>query len=89
LSKELDGRSLVPQIEDPAEASDGMAAGFWQGAATLRTDTHRLIVSGKDRKTVELYDHREDPAESVNVAESQKEMVDGMRERIEKISAKP
>lgn len=89
LSKDLDGRSLVPQLEDPAAASDGMAAGFWQGAATLRTDTHRLIVSGKDRKTVELYDHREDPAEAVNVAAKQEETVDGMRGRLEKISPKP
>jgi iduronate 2-sulfatase len=89
LSKDLDGRSLVPQLEDPAAASDGMAAGFWQGAATLRTDTHRLIVSGKDRKTVELYDHREDPAESVNVAAKQVETVAGMRGRLEKIAATP
>jgi iduronate 2-sulfatase len=84
LSKELDGRPLVPQIEDPAAASDGMAAGFWQGGATLRTDTHRLIVSGKDRATVELYDHREDPAESVNVAEKQKGTVDRLRRLLKK-----
>jgi iduronate 2-sulfatase len=89
LSKDLDGRSLVPQLEEPAAASDGMAAGFWQGAATLRTDTHRLIVSGKDRATVELYDHREDPAEAVNVAAKQEETVDGMRGRLEKIAGKP
>lgn len=89
LSKALDGRSLVPQLEDPAAASDGMAAGFWQGAATLRTDTHRLIISGKDRKTLELYDHREDPVELVNVAAKQEETVDGMRGRLEKIAAKP
>lgn len=89
LPKDLDGRPLVPQLEDPAAASDGLAAGFWQGAATLRTDTQRLIVSGKDRKTVELYDHSEDPAETVNVAVKQEETVAGMRERLEKISAKP
>lgn len=89
LSKELDGRSLVPQLEDPAAASDGMAASFWQGSATLRTDTHRLIVSGKDPAKMELYDHREDPAETVNRAAKQEETVDGMRERLEKISAKP
>lgn len=89
LSKDLDGRSLVPQLEDPVAASDGMAAGFWQGAATLRTETHRLIVSGKDRKTVELYDHREDPAEWANVAAKQEETVDGMRALLEKAVPKP
>jgi hypothetical protein len=66
-----------------------MAAGFWQGTATLRTDTHRLIVSGKDRKTVELYDHREDPAEWANVAAKQEETVDGMRALLEKAVPKP
>lgn len=89
LSKDLDGRSLLPQIEDPAAASDGMAIGFWHGSTTLRTETHRLIVSGKDRAMVELYDHRKDPAETVNVAAKQEEMLDGMRERLSKISAKP
>jgi hypothetical protein len=62
-----------------------MAAGFWQGSATLRTDTHRLIVSGKDRATVELYDHRGDPAESMNVAAKQKGTVEVLRSRLEKI----
>jgi iduronate 2-sulfatase len=85
LSEAFDGRSLVPQLENPAAASDGMAAGFWQGSATLRTDTHRLIVSGKDRATVELYDHRGDPAESMNVAAKQKGTVEVLRSRLEKI----
>ncbi len=89
LSKALDGRSLVPQIEDPAAASDGVAAGFWQGGATLRTDTHRLIVSGKDRATVELYDHRVDPVETVNVAVKQKGTVEDLEARLEKIPPKP
>jgi hypothetical protein len=62
-----------------------MAAGFWQGSATLRTDTHRLIVSGKDRATVELYDHRGDLAESMNVAAKQKGTVEVLRSRLEKI----
>jgi iduronate 2-sulfatase len=86
LSKELDGRSLVPLIEDPAAASDGMAVGFWQRGTTLRTDTHRLIVSGKDRATVELYDHREDPAETVNAAAKQKKTVEALRSRLKKLS---
>jgi iduronate 2-sulfatase len=89
LSDAFDGRSLVPQLEDPAAASDGMAAGFWQGSATLRTDTHRLILSGKDRSIVELYDRREDPAETVNVATKQEEMAAGMKARLEKLPAKP
>ena len=85
ISKELDGRSLVPQLEDPAAASDGQAAGFWQGSATLRTDRHRLILSGKDRATVELYDHREDPAETVNVAQSQAGRIAGLRKQLEQL----
>jgi iduronate 2-sulfatase len=88
-SNECDGRSLVPQLEDPAAASDGMAAGFWQGGATLRTDTHRLILSGKDRANVELYDHRENPAESANVAGEQAETAEALRSRLKEILPKP
>lgn len=85
LSKDLDGCSLVPQLEDPAAASDGMAAAVWQGHATLRTDGHRLIVAGKDASKVELYDHREDPVEAVNAAEKQAGTVREMRERLERV----
>jgi iduronate 2-sulfatase len=89
LSKELDGRSLVPQLEDPAAASDGVAAGVWQGHATLRTDTHRLILSRKEPAAVELYDHREDPAEAVNAAAKQAETAGALRSRLEKILPEP
>jgi hypothetical protein len=48
-----------------------------------------LILSGKDRSIVELYDRREDPAETVNVATKQEEMAAGMKARLEKLPAKP
>jgi iduronate 2-sulfatase len=89
LSKEVDGRSLVAQVEDPSAASDGMAAGVWQGHATLRTDTHRLIVSRKEAAKVELYDHRKDPAEAVNAAGEQRDTVRVMRGKLEEILPKP
>ena len=65
---ELDGRSLRPILEDAAAPSDGLAFGGWADCTTLRTTTHRLIVSKKKRAHVELYDHAADPGEAVNAA---------------------
>jgi iduronate 2-sulfatase len=89
LSKELDGRSLARQLEDPTAASDGAALGFWQDGVTLRTDTHRLIISRKEPAKTELYDHRQDPAEAFNVAVKQEKVAQAMKVQLEKILPKP
>ena len=82
LPDALDGDSLVPQIEDPSAPSDGLAAGLWRDHATLRTDSHRLIVARKGVAPAELYDHRVDPAESKNAAARQPEVERELRQRL-------
>lgn len=71
----LDGLSLKPLITGEKKAIREAATSYWGGAITLRTPTHRLIVTpGKDGKgptKVELYDMREgdDPVNNLAVKE--------------------
>ncbi len=69
---QLDGVSLLPQLKDPA-ATGRPALSYYKTAKSLRTDTHRLILHA-DGQT-ELYDHRSDPGETRNIAESEPRLV--------------
>ncbi|MCU0795733.1 MAG: sulfatase [Akkermansiaceae bacterium] len=64
------GVSLRPVLKDPAHPGKDGAMGYWGKSVTLRTARHRVIATrqGKDFTDVEIYDHREDPAEKVNIA---------------------
>lgn len=65
LPAKLDGRSLRPQLADPAAPSGKAAHGFWAGnQRTLRTDRWRLIVQkGSDAAAprIELFDFETAP----------------------------
>ncbi|QDV46950.1 Arylsulfatase [Stieleria neptunia] len=77
------GRSLRPLLENE-DAEGHSAIAYRNNAKTIRTDTHRLIVH-KDG-FVELYDHRNPDAETVNLAASDdrpEELIEELLERIE------
>lgn len=64
---ELEGRCLVPLLEDPTRPFDGVAVSTWGvGNHSVRTDRFRYIryASGQE----ELYDHSTDPHEWRNLA---------------------
>jgi len=78
----VEGTSLVPSLRDPQKQTQQAAYSQYyrkfddheyMGYA-IRTDTHRMIEwrdFGSGHVTaMELYDHREDASESVNIAES-------------------
>ncbi len=66
------GRSLTEALNE-ANTGGGSAVGYYQGAATIRTDRYRLITHGGGG--VELYDHVRDPYEQTNVADEQPDVV--------------
>lgn len=85
----LDGRSLRPQLDDPAAPTTKPAHGFWTGGQrTLRTERWRLIVqAGKDGAAprVELFDYQNDPDETRNHAEQEPETVRELLTRLDSV----
>ncbi len=65
--QQLDGISLVPQLDDPATEREAPAIiSSYYGNHAVRTRDWRLIVYEDGAK--ELYDHRNDPEEFTNLA---------------------
>lgn len=67
----IQGTSLIPLLDNPAASVRKSAYSFFKNGKTLRTDRHR-IVKWTDTKTnevlqIELYDHENDPHETVNI----------------------
>ncbi len=85
----LDGRSLFPQLHDPAAPAAKPAHGFWTGGQrTVRTDRWRLITHpAKDAGApqVELFDYATDPDETKNHAALHPEVVADLLERLGKV----
>jgi len=87
---DLAGASLTPLLADAAHpGKDGALSFHPRGnlmGKTLRTDRYRL-VQWTHRKTgklaqVELYDHQNDPHETVNVAEANGKVVESLRKQL-------
>jgi len=82
----LDGRSLRPQLADPAAPAVKPAHGFWSGGQrTVRTDRWRLIAKldkNGDASQSELFDYQTDPDETRNHAETRPDVVQDLVARI-------
>ncbi|WP_207902851.1 sulfatase [Mariniflexile fucanivorans] len=74
------GSSLVPMMKNP-KLEGHSAVAYTSGATTIRTDTYRFTqhCSGD----LELYDHDENPSETVNIASENPELVIKLRKQIE------
>jgi arylsulfatase A-like enzyme len=68
---QLEGESLVPVLRDPEAKVKDFVVARWMDGISLRTDEHLYTQWMNDDGTVRarmLFDHRDDPAESVNLA---------------------
>ena len=79
----LDGRSLVPQLDEPATPGRP-AISYQSGAETIRSERHRLVRHARDGETthVELYDHASPAAETQNRAGDEPALVDTLLEEL-------
>lgn len=92
----LQGESLVPALREPIKASDSIALSQYARFGTkytgraMRTDRYRFVVwdAKKGGETVhrELYDHRSDPDETVNLADikTHRDLVLALESRLRK-----
>lgn len=64
----LSGRSLVPFLENPGLADDGVAVTSMYGSVSIRTNDYRYTLY--EDGGAELYDIRQDPNEWTNLAGS-------------------
>lgn len=87
--RELDGRSLRPQLLDPAAPSSKPAHGFWSGGQrTIRTERWRLIVQAAKpggQPRLELFDLQADPDEKQNLAADHPEVVRELMAALERV----
>ncbi|NQZ60226.1 MAG: sulfatase-like hydrolase/transferase, partial [Lentisphaeraceae bacterium] len=80
--KHLQGVSLRRAIEDPSAVGKKAIIGSVSGGHTIRTDRYRLIVK---KGKIELYDHHNDPQESINIAVKKPEVVARLTSMLDKI----
>ena len=84
----LGGRDVSALLRDPAHPGKDVAFGYWRrkGATgtTLRDDRYRLVrwKRGAEILGVELYDHRQDPDETRNVATERGVVVERLLRRL-------
>lgn len=81
LPKELDGESLLLDMRgEEKEGEAGTAISYTAKARTIRDQTHRLIVHRDG--FCELYDHRSQAGETVNLAENFPEIVSFLKAQL-------
>ncbi len=83
----LDGVSLLPLLNNPKGDGKEAVYGFWNNGTTVRTVGYRLSrFYNNGNELFELYDHQNDPLESVNVATTQAEVVEELKPLLKTIN---
>lgn len=83
----IDGTSIVPILKNPKAEIRSEVMSYWNNIVSLRTDRYRMALfdNGSDRKVM-LFDHQEDPNETVNIAENNPTVVADMTQKIKSLN---
>lgn len=85
LPYSIDGESFTNLLYDPKTQKKGTAYSYFKNGISLRTDRYRLTrYYRKEEPKVELYDHVNDPLETVNIASNKTELVSELMPLLEK-----
>jgi len=69
MPAETNGKSLKSLLNNPAAEWPNVAYGYYQNGISMRTERYRLTkYFRKQEPIIELYDHRNDPNETNNIA---------------------
>ncbi len=92
LPAHLHGKSLVPVLDDPSTSHKEAVFSRYHNAESVITNDYLYTTWVKDGEFVSqmLYDHKNDPAENVNVAEKPeyKKVVEKMKRLLDEKNAK-
>jgi len=74
--KDLDGNSFSNLLNNPNASGKEAAYGYFSNGISARTERYRLTKYFRDAEPkIELYDHKNDPNESKNIAQENPELV--------------
>jgi arylsulfatase A-like enzyme len=82
----LDGQSLLPLMKNGKdEAREALAFSYFKNGISMRTDRYRLVKYFREETpTIELYDHQNDPFETINIASEEPKVVEQLLVQLEK-----
>jgi arylsulfatase A-like enzyme len=87
---DLDGESLVPILKNSEMKGKPYARSFYYRnralGKTIKTDAYRIVrwaTESDSTVAVELYDHRNDPGENINIASVNKALTDSLLIQLE------
>ena len=83
---DLEGESLVDILDDPLSKGKEAVYCYQNNRISMRTDRYRLIAQYNEDKTwtFALFDHRNDPYETKNIADEQSEIVQQLLPQLNK-----
>src|SRR5699024_7597639 len=86
MPHKTDGVSLLPLLENPRDKTwENEAFSYFKHGISLRTKRYRLTkYFRKQQPVIELYDHKKDPYENVNIAASHPKLVKKLMKKWQK-----
>ena len=85
LPHPIDGESFVNILNGSNKQNNNVAYGYFRKGISLRTDRYRLTKYYRDEEPkIELYDHKNDPYETINIALEYPDIVKKMMPLLEK-----
>lgn len=76
----MHGKSLVPVLKNPKNGKDEVAYSYFKNSITVRNDRYRLTkYFWEDGTSHELYDHKQDPNETTNIAATNPGIVEKLK----------
>lgn len=86
VNHHLDGSSLVELLNSPTDSDwNNVAYSYYRNGISVRTERYRLTKYFRsEQPVIELYDHLNDPTESVNIADSNIDIVNRLMPILER-----
>ena len=84
-AQKTDGQDFTELLNSPEKLRDNLAYSYFNNGISVRTNNYRLTkYFRKEEPTIELYDHINDPIESINISGSNPNIVKELIPLLEK-----